>query len=324
MKVVRDIAKMQELSHQLRAGGSRVGLVPTMGYLHEGHLALVRRARELADTVVVSVFVNPAQFNDAADLAAYPTDDAGDLALLEAEGVEIAFLPARDAVYRDDASTRVVVDGLGERLCGATRPGHFDGVATVVAALLNMVGPDLAVFGEKDYQQLQIVRRLVRDLHFPVEIHAVPTVRESDGLALSSRNARLSPRERALAPRLSQALARAAQMFARGETDATKLVACARGELVACEGLELEYLELIDGASIEPLESAREGAVLAAAAWLGGVRLIDNVALAAAPGGKGRDNEPARAAELAAEPRPDGRTGRRRGDRTQGGMASDA
>jgi pantoate--beta-alanine ligase len=280
MKIVRSVAKMQELSRQARAGGLRVGFVPTMGYLHDGHLSLVRTAREEADLVVVSIFVNPTQFNNPEDFANYPVDEKADAAMLEEEDVDILFLPSADEVYPDGAATRVSVSGLTDELCGRFRPGHFEGVTTVVAALLNMVLPDVAVFGRKDFQQLQAVRRMVRDLHFPVRIVAGDTMRERDGLAMSSRNARLEARDRALAACIPEALAVAAAAFAGGERDARSLSDAASAVLSTCDALRVEYLEIVDPDAIAPVPVADDRSVMAIAAWLGPVRLIDNVTLA--------------------------------------------
>lgn len=280
MKIVSNIQKMQEFSRQARSSGLVVGFVPTMGFLHEGHLDLVRRARSLADVVVVSIFVNPTQFDRKDDFEAYPRDDMADQAMLEYENVDVLFLPSADQVYAGDASTTVSVGGLTEGLCGAHRPGHFDGVATVVSALFNMVLPDLAVFGEKDFQQLALIRRMTRDLHLPVQIVGAPTVRESDGLALSSRNARLSESERLIAPRLQAALLAAAEAYRdEGLRDAKALVATAKEMLAAAPQFELEYLEVVDGASLQRVAQADNQSVLAAAAFLGSVRLIDNIVL---------------------------------------------
>jgi pantoate--beta-alanine ligase len=279
MKIVRSVAKMQELSRQARAGGLTVGFVPTMGYLHDGHLALVHQARELAHVVVVSIFVNPTQFNNADDFANYPTDTAADTAMLEEEGVDVLFMPSADDVYPAGAATRVSVSGLSENLCGAFRPGHFDGVATVVASLFNMVLPDFAVFGRKDFQQLEVVKRMVRDLHFPVRIVEGATVRERDGLAMSSRNARLSVEERALAPAIHRALRGAGAAYARGERQTSALVAAASEVLSSCDAFRVEYLEVVDPDRIAATDVADDRSVMAVAAWLGPVRLIDNVVL---------------------------------------------
>ncbi len=281
MKIVSDIAKMQELSRQARAGGLRIGFVPTMGYLHEGHLQLLRRARALSDVVVVSIFVNPTQFNRRDDFESYPRDEKTDRALLEVEKVDILFEPRVGDVYSCGAATSVKVDGVSEGMEGAFRPGHFDGVATVVAALFNMVRPDLAVFGEKDYQQLQVVRRMTADLHFPIEIVAAPTVREQDGLAMSSRNARLSSRQREQAPVIYRALLAGEALFASGNSDAAAIKDAALRELQSCSGLDVEYVEVADGCSLKPVAEAASGCVLAVAASFGDVRLIDNRILGA-------------------------------------------
>lgn len=280
MKVVRSVAKMQELSRQAHAGGLKVGFVPTMGYLHDGHLSLLRKAREEADLVVVSIFVNPTQFNNPEDFANYPVDEKADFAMLEEEDVDILFMPSADEVYPAGAATRVSVSGLADELCGRFRPGHFEGVATVVAALLNMVLPDVAVFGRKDFQQLQVIRRMVRDLHFPVRIVAGDTVRERDGLAMSSRNARLSASDRAKAVTIPTALSAAAAAYAHGERDAASLSGAALSVLASCDALRVEYLEVVDPDAVRATPVADERSVMAVAAWLGPVRLIDNVTLA--------------------------------------------
>ena len=280
MKTVTRVAKMQELARQLRTGGLTIGFVPTMGYLHDGHLELVRRARSECDTVVVSIFVNPTQFNNRDDFEKYPRDVAADTAVLEHAGVDVLFMPEASEVYAPGASTTVHVGALGEHLCGPTRPGHFDGMATVVAALFNMVTPDVAVFGEKDWQQLQIVRRMVRDLHLAVRIVGVPTLRDADGLAMSSRNARLGEKERALAPVVYRALGAAADAYHAGEKRSAVLVAKARAVIEESGAFRIDYLELVDGEALAPVETANDGSVMAVAAFLGGVRLIDNVSLA--------------------------------------------
>jgi len=280
MKVVRSIAKMQEFSRQARNAGLTVGFVPTMGYLHDGHVSLVHMAREAANVVVVSIFVNPSQFNSAEDFSSYPRDEKTDEALLEEEGVDILFMPDAAEVYPQGAATRVSVSGLTDGLCGAFRPGHFDGVATVVAALLNMVMPDVAVFGRKDFQQIQVVRRMVRDLHFAVTILEAPTSRERDGLARSSRNARLAPGQRTEAATIYAALSDAAKAYAGGERSAAALCAAARGRLEKGAGIRIEYLEIVDPDTLAPAQSADDRSVMAVAAWLGPVRLIDNVTLA--------------------------------------------
>ena len=272
-----------------RAAGRSIGFVPTMGALHEGHLALVRLAAQHADAVVVSIFVNPTQFDRADDLAAYPRDLAGDeraLAELGAAAPAVVFAPDGPEIYPHDPLTTVSVARLGEHLCGASRPGHFDGVATVVTKLLAIVDPDLAVFGRKDRQQLQVVRQLVADLNLPVEIVAGPTVRERDGLALSSRNRRLAPEDRARALTLSQALragvTAAEQARRAGREVLPAAVKQAASVPLRADGVDLDYLEVVDARTLQPTAAAicaARPAVLAVAAEVAGVRLIDNVEL---------------------------------------------
>lgn len=283
------IADLRERVRSLRAAGRSIGFVPTMGALHEGHLALVRLAAQRADAVVVSIFVNPTQFDHADDLTTYPRDLAGDeraLADLGAAAPAVVFAPDGPEIYPHAPLTTVSVARLGEHLCGAARPGHFDGVATVVTKLLAIVAPDLAVFGRKDRQQLQVVRQLVADLNLPVEIVAGPTVRERDGLALSSRNRRLGPADRAAALTLSQALragvTAAEQARAAGREVLPAAVHQAASVPLRADGVDLDYLEVVDARemqpTVEPISAARP-AVLAVAAEVAGVRLIDNVEL---------------------------------------------
>jgi pantoate--beta-alanine ligase len=270
---MRTIRTVRELRGQLAETTGSAGLVPTMGALHAGHESLIRAAREENDVVVVSLFVNPAQFNDPRDLEAYPRDERRDAEIAERQGADILFAPAQDEVYRAGASTRVIVEGLGEVLEGAHRgPGHFAGVCTVVAKLFNMVQPDQAYFGQKDAQQVAVLRRMVADLDFPLEIRVQPTVRDPDGLALSSRNARLSPEERRRAVALNAALQAAAQ-------DGLEA-----GEAVLAEnGIEPEYFAAVDpGTFTEP------GDLIVIAATIGTTRLIDN-AKAATPERRGAD-----------------------------------
>lgn len=263
---------------RLRQEGLRIGFVPTMGALHEGHSALVRVAREHADHVVVSIFVNPKQFGPAEDLARYPRDLEGDAERLEREGCDTLFAPEAEAMYPPGFETRVSVPETASGLCGAQRPGHFDGVATVVAKLFNIVAPDVAVFGEKDFQQLAVIRRMVADLAFELEIVGVPTVREPDGLALSSRNVYLSPEERARALSLGNGLSAARAAHAAGERRPGVLIAAARAPMAAAR-VEPEYLELRSFDDLRPVERADGPCVLLVAAKIGGTRLIDNVIL---------------------------------------------
>jgi pantoate--beta-alanine ligase len=259
-----------------RAAGQRVGLVPTMGALHDGHMALVHRARSDCDRVVVTIFLNPKQFNAAADLDQYPRDLAGDCALLAAAGADLVFAPEVGEMYPDGFVTTVSVAGLTDCLCARARPGHMDGVATVVTKLLMQAQPDDAYFGEKDYQQLLVVRRLVRDLCVPVRIGAVPVVRDADGLALSSRNVFLTPAQRRQAPALYRVLQTAAgRLIAGGDT--AKELARAREALAKAGFDTIDYVELRRGDTLAPLAYPEPPARLFAAAWLGQTRLIDNV-----------------------------------------------
>lgn len=278
MKIITTPRDMQAWSRQRLAAGERIACVPTMGYLHEGHLSLVRRARAQADRVVLTLFVNPTQFGPGEDFAVYPRDPARDQALCEAEGVDVLFMPAAADMYAPDASTAVVEEALSRRLCGASRPGHFRGVCTVVAKLFNCVRPDVAVFGQKDAQQALVIRRMVRDLDFPVEIVVAPIVREPDGLAKSSRNVRLSPAERAAALGLSRALGLAREALARGERDADAVRRRLERELAA-SGLRTDYVEIVDTRTLEPASLLAPGVLVALAAFAGQTRLIDNCEL---------------------------------------------
>ena len=256
-----------------------IGLVPTMGYLHEGHLALVRRARAENDVVAVSIFVNPRQFGPDEDLERYPRDTERDISLLHAESVDLVFVPSADEMYPPGFSTTVDVGSLGERLEGVSRPGHFKGVATVVARLLNLTRPQRAYFGQKDAQQVIVVRRMVKDLALTVQIEAVPTVRETDGLALSSRNIFLSIEERRAATALSRALLRAQESFEWGERSAGRLRQIVRDILDLELLVRADYVSVADAVTLDELEQVDRPAVLSVAAWVGHTRLIDNVPL---------------------------------------------
>ena len=278
MNIITTPREMQTWSRQCHAAGERIACVPTMGYLHEGHLTLVRRARAAADRVVLTLFVNPTQFGPGEDFAVYPRNPARDQALCEAEGVDVLFMPAAADMYAPDASVAVVEEALSRRLCGASRPGHFRGVCTVVAKLFNCVQPDAAVFGQKDAQQVLVIRRMVRDLDFPVEIVVAPIVREADGLAMSSRNVRLAPAERRAALGLSRALALARDAFAGGERDSAALRQRLACELTA-SGLRTDYVEIVDTRTLEPAPQLAPGVLVALAAFAGQTRLIDNCVL---------------------------------------------
>jgi pantoate--beta-alanine ligase len=288
MKTMRTVSELRAALSAPRASRARIGLVPTMGAFHAGHLSLMAQARRDCDQVVVSLFVNPTQFNEGSDLAAYPRDEQRDAALAAETGVDLLFIPGVDEVYPDGFATTIHVTGLTDALEGAHRgAAHFDGVATVVTKLFNMVGPDVAYFGQKDAQQALVVRRFVRDLNLPVEIAVCPTVREPDGLAMSSRNVRLDPAARNQARSLSRALTAAAGQFDPahpGGRDATRILAAAHVELAAA-GVTPEYLELVDAETLAPVRGALNGRPVLAviAARIGDVRLIDNQLLPSPP-----------------------------------------
>jgi pantoate--beta-alanine ligase len=275
------VAALRARVAEWRRAGERIGLVPTMGALHQGHRALMQAARRANRRVVVSIFVNPKQFGPREDFATYPRPEAADRAVLQEEGVDVAFLPSVEAMYPAGFATTVSVAGISEGLCGAHRPGHFDGVATVVAKLLLQTAPDAAYFGEKDYQQLMVVRRLALDLDIPVEIVGVPTVREPDGLALSSRNVYLSPGERRIAPLLYRTLNDIAAVIAAGK-ETIEAALDQGGAALSGSGFRVEYLELRDAATLAPVTGAvARPARLLAAVHLGRTRLIDNIPVAA-------------------------------------------
>jgi pantoate--beta-alanine ligase len=274
LAVVREAVELRRVVAQWHRAGEIVALVPTMGALHRGHLALIARARELADRVVASIFVNPTQFGPNEDFNRYPRDEAADAAQLAAARCDLLYAPSTAEMYPPGFATTVSAGALAEPLCGRFRPGHFAGVATVVTKLLLQAGADLACFGEKDYQQLQIIRRVVRDLDIPVRIEGAPTVREEDGLALSSRNAYLSPEERRIAPALHRVLMEVAARAAAG-TPADEAASWGAAAVIAAGFTKLDYLEIRDAESLAPLAAGRPGRVFAAV-WLGRTRLIDN------------------------------------------------
>lgn len=276
MQIVRQLDPLRDALEQFRKTGLKIGLVPTMGALHAGHMRLVEVAREQCDAVVASIFVNPTQFGEGEDLDAYPRQEAADAALLEAAGVELLWAPTADQVYPSGYATKVSVSGISDGLCGAARPGHFDGVATVVAKLFNQIRPDAAFFGEKDFQQLAIIRRMARDLDFTHDIVGVPTVRDPDGLALSSRNAYLTEEQRADAVALPQAMRAAARLIAAGGNVAT-ILADAKAQMLASGFRKIDYLELRNADTLAVLEDFEPPARLFVAAHIGGTRLIDNI-----------------------------------------------
>lgn len=288
METVRTVADLREILLPARQRGMTIGFVPTMGYLHAGHEALMRRARAECDLVVASIFVNPLQFGPREDFASYPRDWERDTRLASGAGVDVLFAPEAGEMYPQGFSTYVTVEGLSDVLCGAYRPGHFRGVATVVVKLLNIVRPDRAYFGQKDAQQLLIIRRLVRDLNLDTAVVAVPTVREPDGLAMSSRNVYLNPEERRAATALYRALVAAEAAVAAGERAGERLCAVMTQVLEAEPLVRVQYAAAVDPDTLRPLAVLADRVLLAVAAHVGKARLIDNLALSLGPGGPTR------------------------------------
>ncbi len=279
VRIVRTIANMRALVREARSRKKSIALVPTMGFLHEGHLSLIREARRRAKLVVVSIFVNPTQFLPGEDLDRYPRDLSGDRRKVAAAGGDVIFMPEAAEMYPEGFQTFVDVTHVTRDFCGAARPGHFRGVATVVTKLFNIVQPDMALFGEKDYQQLQCVRRLTQDLNLPVQILGLPTVRETDGLAMSSRNVYLSPEERGQALAISRGLQKARRLFSAGERDSSELTAAVLDILRNQSGLEVEYVAVCHPETLERLPAIDREAVILVAARVGKTRLIDNARL---------------------------------------------
>ncbi len=276
VNLVHGVEEMQALSEEIRLSGRSIGLVPTMGFFHEGHLELMRVAKDLADRVVVSLFVNPTQFGENEDLEAYPRDMERDLYGADSVGVDTVFAPSVEEMYPEGFQTTVHVARLTEHLCGPFRPGHFDGVTTVVAKLFHIVEPHVAVFGQKDYQQLTVITRMVRDLDMDVRIVGVPTIREPDGLAMSSRNTYLSPEERRSALSLSQSLEMAQEMVVGGERNARAIRSAVETHIRQAPGTRIEYVSLCHPATLEELETIEKETLLALAVFVGKARLIDN------------------------------------------------
>ncbi len=283
MEIVTSSAEMQRRVLEHRGRGTRAGFVPTMGYLHEGHLSLVREARVRSDFVVLSIFVNPTQFGPGEDLDCYPRDFERDCRLCEAEGVDVVFHPSPRDMYAKGHSVYVEETTLSRGLCGRSRPTHFRGVTTVVAKLFNIVLPHVAVFGQKDAQQARVIERMVCDLNFPVEVVVAPIVREADGLAMSSRNRYLSPDERRAALLLHEGLVRAEELFAGGTRVASELVVAVTDALCSSPLVREDYVELMDYETLQPVETVSGKVLLAVAAFVGTTRLIDNAVLAATP-----------------------------------------
>jgi len=284
LKTLTDSAAMRRESRRAREAGARIGLVPTMGYLHEGHLSLVRRSRAECGFTIASLFVNPAQFSAGEDLERYPRNPERDMRLLASEGVDVVFTPEARAVYREGHSTWIDVEGPSAGLCGSFRPGHFRGVATIVAKLFNIVRPDVAYFGQKDAQQCAVVRRMAEDLDTGVDIVVCPTVREPDGLALSSRNFFLSAPERAAAPALYAALREAAGSIEAGERSAKAIAAALRDRLAATP-FRIQYAEAVRARDLQSVETIEDETLIAVAAHLGATRLIDNITVRPPAGG---------------------------------------
>jgi pantoate--beta-alanine ligase len=279
MRVIENIQEMREWSETERRAARRIVLVPTMGALHEGHLNLVREGKKRGERTVASLFVNPAQFGPNEDLAAYPRDFARDREMLEKEKVDILFHPSVMEMYPGGYQTYIDLEKLGPLLCGEFRPGHFRGVATVVAKLFNIVRPHAAIFGEKDYQQLQLIRRMAKDLNFDVDVVGYPTVREKDGLAMSSRNVYLSREERAAALSLSRSLKQAESLVRQGERESKRIVAAVRAEIEEEPLARIEYARVCDTETLEEVATVEGAAVLALAVRVGKARLIDNTTL---------------------------------------------
>lgn len=278
-EIIRDPKVMRERAEGFRREGLRIAVVPTMGYLHDGHLSLLRIARQAADVVILTIFVNPTQFGPSEDLASYPRDEEGDLAKGRAHGADLAFCPEVAAMYPPGFQTYVEVTELQKPLCGVSRPGHFRGVATVVTKLFHITRPHVAVFGQKDYQQLTLIRRMVQDLDMGIEIIGGPLVRDPDGLAMSSRNAYLSPEQRVQALCLYRALTAAKELFAKGERGAIALMRAARAQIDEVPIARINYLDIRDAATLEEIEVIERPAVMALAVFIGQTRLIDNAVL---------------------------------------------
>ncbi|RKY69013.1 MAG: pantoate--beta-alanine ligase [Candidatus Latescibacterota bacterium] len=279
MRVIEQVRAMQAWADKVRREGKRIGLVPTMGCLHEGHLSLIRLARKRTDVVVVSIFVNPTQFGPTEDFEKYPRTFDRDRELVEQAGGEIIFAPGVEEMYPPGFDTSVTVARLTKGLCGASRPGHFRGVTTVVTKLLCAAKPHVAVFGQKDFQQAAVIRRMVRDLNLDVEIVTAPIVREADGLAMSSRNAYLSPKERRDARVLFQSLEKAEKMVRDGEREASEIIAAMKTEIEAKPAARIDYVAVVDAETLEPVTHLKGRALVALAVWIGKTRLIDNVVL---------------------------------------------
>ena len=280
MRIITTIDEMREFSREAKRSGKTIGFVPTMGYLHEGHLSLIRQARKECDAVVVSVFVNPAQFAPGEDLEKYPRDMARDKRLAEQAGTDIIFAPSAEEMYPGDDPVYVDVPGdITDIMCARSRPGHFRGVATVVAKLFNIVCPDRSYFGRKDAQQALVIKRMVKDLNVPTDVRVMPIVREPDGLAMSSRNSYLSAEERKKALRLSASLKKAEEMVSSGERSAERIKRQMKKMIEEDSGVKVDYIETVNADDLRPAHSVKAGTLIAVAAYVGSTRLIDNIAV---------------------------------------------
>jgi len=276
MRVIRKIKEIKKIIDKLKREGKTIGFVPTMGYLHEGHLSLARQARKDTDIVVMSIYVNPLQFGPKEDFARYPRDLKRDINLAKSVGVDIIFAPCDKEMYPPDYVTYVEVEKLTEGLCGRFRPGHFKGVTTVVTKLFNIVKPDIAYFGQKDAQQARVIEKMVEDLNMDIKIKVMPIVREKDGLAMSSRNVYLNPEERKRATCLYSALKKAEELISQGERNARKIIAEMKKIVVKNGVSRIDYIEIVDAKNLEPLKELKGEVLIALAVWMGNTRLIDN------------------------------------------------
>lgn len=275
MIVIEDVDEMASACQALKCEGKRIAFVPTMGYLHEGHLSLMKEGKKRGDILVVSIFINPAQFNSSEDFDIYPENLKRDKKVLEECAVDILFFPNSSHIYPSGYQTTIEVKDLSKGLCGDSRPGHFSGVVTIVAKLFNIVSPDIALFGEKDFQQLAIIKQMVQDLNYQIEILGMPIVREEDGLAMSSRNAHLKPEERSKAISIYQSLKKGESVYNKGEKDVESIIACAKKSVD--ENINIDYMEIRDMKTLLPLERVEGKALFAVAATVGKTRLIDNM-----------------------------------------------
>jgi pantoate--beta-alanine ligase len=279
MEVIATVKEMRQRSEQLRQEGKTIAFVPTMGYLHEGHLALMRDGNQWGDALVISIFVNPTQFGPSEDYERYPRDMKQDLRLAKKVGVDIVFTPSAHEMYPDGFQTYVEVERVTQNLCGISRPGHFRGVTTVVAKLFNIVKPHVTLFGQKDYQQLVTIKRMVEDLNIDIEVIGIPTVRERDGLAMSSRNAYLSPQKRKKATSLYRALRTGEELFLQGERNTATILTKIRGIIEGEKSASIDYIKICDAHTLEDIEDIKDEAIIAMAVKIGHTRLIDNIML---------------------------------------------